>query len=206
MKKLFKKLFSIERIDLISKYFNTSNSMILEIGVHRAEFSKELLKNFNPKKLVLVDPWLSFDDIKYNNSFYGNLDNKGQSMQDNYFAEVSNFFQKEISTGKVEIFRDSSDNYFLMNKNKFDLIYIDGNHLYDFVKNDILNSLKCLNENGLIVTDDYKLKGWWNDDVTKAVDHCIEQNSLVVLNKHSLFNYHHQCIISKKDKIASNPL
>ena len=65
--------------------------------ISRAEFSKELLKNFNPKKLVLVDPWLSFDDIKYNNSFYGNLDNKGQSMQDNYFAEVSNFFHKAIS-------------------------------------------------------------------------------------------------------------
>ena len=196
MKKIFKKLFSVNRIDLISKYFNISNSYILEIGVHRAEFSKELLKNFNPKKLVLVDPWTSFDDAKYQNSFYGNSNNNGQIIQDTYFTEVSNFFEKEISNGKVEIFRDTSDNYFLKNKNKFDLIYIDGNHLYDFVKNDILNSLKCLNKNGIIVTDDYKLKGWWNDDVTKATNHCIKQNSLIVLDKHNLFNYHHQCIIS----------
>jgi hypothetical protein len=200
MKKIFKKLFSVNRIDLISKYFNTSNSFILEIGVHRAEFSKELLKNFNPKKLVLVDPWISFDDVKYQNSFYGNSNNNGQSSQDSYFAEVSNFFQRETSNGQVEIFRETSNNFFSMNKNKFDLIYIDGNHLYDFVKNDILNSLKSLNENGIIITDDYKLKGWWNDDVTKAVNYCIKQNSLVVLNRHSLFNYHHQCIISSSNK------
>ena len=56
MKKIFKKLFSVNRINLISKYLNLSNSLILEIGVHRGDFSKELLKNFNPKKLVLVDP------------------------------------------------------------------------------------------------------------------------------------------------------
>ena len=72
MKKIFKKLFSVNRIDLISKYLNSSNSLILEIGVHRGVFSKELLKNFNPKKLVLVDPWLAFDEVVYENSFYGN--------------------------------------------------------------------------------------------------------------------------------------
>ena len=44
MKKIFKKLFSVDRIELISKHFNLEDSSILEIGVHRGDFSKELFE------------------------------------------------------------------------------------------------------------------------------------------------------------------
>ncbi len=197
MKKIFKKLFSVDRIDLISKYLNFSDSLILEIGVHRGNFSKELMKNFNPKKLVLVDPWLAFDDSEYENSFYGNKGENGQLLQDQYYNEVINIFKNEILGGKIEVIRDISDNFFLNNQIKFDLIYIDGNHLYDFVKTDIINSLESLSPNGIIVLDDYKLKGWWKDGVTKAVDYLVKKKKIYFISKHNYFNYHHQCIIKK---------
>ena len=197
MKKIFKKLFSVNRIDLISKYLNSSNSFILEIGVHRGDFSKELLKNFNPKKLVLVDPWLAFDEVVYENSFYGNKYKDGQKVQNKFYKEVMKIFESEILNNKVEIIRDISENFFNKNKAKFDLIYIDGNHLYDFVKSDISNSLECLSEDGIIVLDDYRLKGWWKDGVTKAVDFFIREKKICFLEKHNLFNYHHQCVIKK---------
>ena len=197
MKKIFKKLFSVNRIDLISKYLNSSNSLILEIGVHRGDFSKELLKNFNPKKLVLVDPWLAFDEVVYENSFYGNKYKDGQKVQNKFYKEVMKIFESEILNNKVEIIRDISENFFNKNKAKFDLIYIDGNHLYDFVKGDISNSLECLSEDGIIVLDDYRLKGWWKDGVTKAVDFFIREKKICFLEKHNLFNYHHQCVIKK---------
>jgi hypothetical protein len=197
MKKIFKKLFSVNRIDLISNYFNTSNSFILEIGVHRAEFSRALLKNFNPKKLVLVDPWIAFNDSEYDSSFYGNKLKNGQSLQDQYYDEVVKSFDKEIKNYKVEIVRDTSDNFFTKNVVEFDLIYIDGNHIYDYVKKDIFNSLKFLKQDGIIVLDDYKLNGWWKDGVTKAVNYYHKNNKVDLLAKHDFFNYHHQCIISK---------
>ena len=197
MKKIFKKLFSVNRIDLISKYLNSSNSFILEIGVHRGDFSKELLKNFNPKKLVLVDPWLAFDEVVYENSFYGNKYKDGQKVQNKFYKEVMKIFESEILNNKVEIIRDISENFFNKNKTKFDLIYIDGNHLHDFVKSDISNSLECLSEDGIIVLDDYRLKGWWKDGVTKAVDFFIREKKICFLEKHNLFNYHHQCVIKK---------
>ena len=197
MKKIFKKLFSVNRIDLISKYLNSSNSLILEIGVHRGDFSKELLKNFNPKKLVLVDPWLAFDEVEYENSFYGNKYKDGQKIQNEFYKEVMKIFESEILNKKVEIIRDISENFFSKNKTKFDLIYIDGNHLYDFVRSDISNSLECLSEDGIIVLDDYRLKGWWKDGVTKAVDFFIREKKICFLDKHNLFNYHHQCVIKK---------
>ena len=197
MKKIFKKLFSVERIDLIKQYLKKKNPISLEIGVHRGDFSKKLFLNFRPKKLVLVDPWKVFDESIYKESWYGNSDKLGQKKQDQYYEEVTNHFEKEILNGEVEIFRTTSDKYFRTNKYKFDLIYIDGNHLYDFVQKDISNSLDHINDNALIILDDYKLKGWWNDGVTKAIDYFVDAKKIKILDSHNLFNYHHQCIMQK---------
>ena len=75
----------------------------------------------------------------------------------------------------------TSDDFFLQNNLKFDCVFIDGLHIYDQVKRDILNSSKFLNENGFILVHDclpkslssqavprYKLT--WNGDVWKAID------------------------------------
>lgn len=40
-------------------------------------------------------------------------------------------------------------------KGKFDLIYIDGDHFYEGVRTDILNSQKLLAKGGVILVDDY---------------------------------------------------
>ena len=50
--------------------------------------------------------------------------------------------------------RMSSDDFFNINKDKFDCIFIDGLHTYEQVKRDIDNSLKCINENGVIIVHD----------------------------------------------------
>ena len=197
MKKIFKKFFFVNRLDLISKFVDLNNPLILEIGVHRSSFSRELYNKFNPQKMFLVDPWKALDDEIYEDSFYGNSDNNNQAIQDQYYSEVVKNFENEIKDNRVEIFRDTSDNFFLSNKIKFDLIYIDGNHLYEYVKRDISNSLKYLNINGIIVLDDYLVKGWWQDGVTKAVNDFKNNNKIKILEKHSLFNFHNQCVLTK---------
>ena len=82
-----------------------------------------------------------------------------------------------VSGGNV---RKTSDQFFLENQKKFDIIFIDGLHVYRQVKKDILNSIKCLNKNGIILVHDcmpdslskqavprYKMQ--WNGDVWKAI-------------------------------------
>ena len=76
--------------------------------------------------------------------------------------------------------RKTSDAFFLSNTDKFDIIFIDGLHTYDQVKKDIINSVKCLKENGIVLVHDcmpdslakqavprFKMK--WNGDVWKAI-------------------------------------
>ena len=97
----------------------------------------------------------------------------------------------------MEVHRKTSDDFFDQNQLKFDLIYIDGNHLFDFVVRDITNSLNFINRDGIIVLDDYGVAGWWNDGITKAVNFFKKKKSIKIIRKHSLFDYHNQCIIKK---------
>ena len=197
MKKIFKKLFAKNRIDLIQQYLKVNDPSILEIGIHRGDFSKQLISKFNPKKLYLVDPWMAYNDFIYKNSWYGNSDKSNQKIQDEYYFDLLKYFEKNIYEKIVEVHRKTSDDFFLTNKKKFDLIYIDGNHLFEFVKRDIFNSLKFITEDGIIMLDDYALKGWWDDGITKAVNFHKKEKNIKIIRKHNIFDYHHQCLIKK---------
>ena len=76
--------------------------------------------------------------------------------------------------------KTTSDDFFLSNTGKFDIIFIDGLHIYEQVKKDILNSINCLNDGGIVLVHDcmpdslakqavprFKMK--WNGDVWKAI-------------------------------------
>ena len=51
-------------------------------------------------------------------------------------------------------YKMTSDGFFKINKDKFDIIFIDGLHIKGQVETDILNSLDILNENGIIMVHD----------------------------------------------------
>lgn len=52
------------------------------------------------------------------------------------------------------------------NTNRFDLIYVDGDHRFDFALHDLESSWKSLNPGGLLIFDDYGNSD--TPDVTKA--------------------------------------
>jgi len=52
-------------------------------------------------------------------------------------------------------FEGKSSVFWEQNKEKFDLIYIDGSHNYEDVKLDLNCAWVCLQKNGLLLTDDY---------------------------------------------------
>ena len=138
------------------------------------------------------------NNIKYNWSIYPrryqiineiiNLKNSTDYLEIGCFKN-ENFNEINISN-KIGVdpisggtHRMTSDQFFLTNKNFFDLIFIDGLHTYDQVKKDILNSLKFLRTDGIILIHDcLPRKIWyqtpkrmsftWNGDVWKALVEC----------------------------------
>ena len=93
-----------------------------------------------------------------------------------------------VSGGTI---RDTSDNFFKTNNEKFDCIFIDGLHKYSQVKKDIQNSLNFLNNDGIILLHDClpnnyydqaipRCQWTWNGDVWKALVECRTDENLDV--------------------------
>jgi hypothetical protein len=102
-------------------------------------------------------------------------------------CDQNQLFSKVIIDNKIGVdpvsggnIRKTSDDFFKENNDKFDIVFIDGLHTYEQVKKDIINSVNCLNENGIILVHDcmpdslgkqavprYKMQ--WNGDVWKAI-------------------------------------
>ena len=93
-----------------------------------------------------------------------------------------------VSGGNV---RKTSDYFFKENKSNFDIVFIDGLHTYEQVKKDILNSVNCLLDEGIILVHDcmpdslgkqavprYKMQ--WNGDVWKAIVDLRQQENLEI--------------------------
>lgn len=140
-------------------------SICAEIGVHEGEFSRQILTTVEPRRLHLIDPW------KQGEGLFGNQAAREQTSMDERYLKVKDQFAEEIAANRVlmhralsdEIVDDFEDSY-------FDWIYIDGNHLYEFVKQDLEFYYPKVKNGGYITGDDYGNKGWWDNGIKKAVD------------------------------------
>jgi hypothetical protein len=146
-------------------------SVCAEIGVWKGDFSRKLLNRVQPQTLHLIDPWEFIDDGGYERAAYGGKVAKGQEDMDKLFENVQERFASEIAGGVVRIHRATSadagpsfpDDY-------FDWVYIDANHSYEFVREDLRVYHTKVKPGGYLAGDDYGTKGWWGTGVKDAVD------------------------------------
>lgn len=127
----------------------TPGSAILEIGVFRGTFAK-FLRSLSPRELHLVDP---FSGVLCS----GNAD--GVYVQgingDDAFDEVVAMFQYDKV---VQIHRDWSPAALLLFPDEhFDVIYIDGDHTYEGVRDDLSEAFKKTKDGGLLCGHDYEV-------------------------------------------------
>jgi hypothetical protein len=100
--------------------------------------------------------------------------------QDLLFSKINIDKKTGVDPNSGGTIRDTSDNFFKNNSDKFDIIFIDGLHEYDQVKRDINNSIKFLNNDGVIYLHDCMPESFirqavprssniWNGDVWKNI-------------------------------------
>jgi hypothetical protein len=143
-----------------------------EIGVHKGEFSEQILRIVKPRKLHLIDPWKYESSEEYWGTLYGGKGAPGGQVEmDQRYDDVCIRFHRHIRSGRFTVHRGCSahvcggfpDEY-------FDWVYIDGNHVYEFVKSDLELFYPKVKAGGYLAGDDYKLGGWWKGGVKLAVD------------------------------------
>lgn len=145
------------------------DSVCAEIGVHEGDFSREILDLAAPYRLHLIDPWEHMEE--YESALFGGQAPDGQVSLDERYGKVMERLAGEIDSGQIKVHRGYSSSVAgEFGDSYFDWVYIDGNHLYEFVKQDLELYYPKVKSGGYIAGDDYGGKGWWDNGVQKAVD------------------------------------
>ena len=173
-----------------------------------------ILNNF----LGYITSSTSKDKFSYNWNLYlkryeiiQNIINKKKFKS---FLEIGSFnndtFDKILVPNKIGVdpekggnVRLTSDEFFKINKAFFDIIFIDGLHLYEQVRKDFFNSLNFLNPEGIILIHDclpnkfrdqtrLRSHDLWNGDVWKLI---VELRTLDYIQLHTIIADHGVAII-----------
>lgn len=138
----------------------------VEVGVWRGEFSRMILNQVKPDRLILIDPWKNFDTRE--DAFDGQT--KDQEFEAIY-ASVRDKYAPEIAAGQVEIRRGLSQPVLsAMAPGSLSFVYLDGDHSYDGVTADLAATFPLMKQGGIIMLDDYHRRGWWGDGVVRAAN------------------------------------
>ncbi len=143
---LFSKLIG----DYLAGRFTTVNrAQFLEIGVWKASTLPNLVEDLGPIfNYVGVDPYGQLDDDYYRGPFGFWKTNR---EADKIYKQAKAEFDRLGAT----LIRETSQNFFAHNTQKFDVIFVDGDHRYNGCLYDCEASLKHIKPGGLLVIDDY---------------------------------------------------
>ncbi|WP_409365308.1 glycosyltransferase family 2 protein [Aliiroseovarius halocynthiae] len=122
-----------------------------EIGVWNGGFSEHILHVTQPTELVLIDPWDLLADQNPDDWTHKKHSEAEEMrvMRKNVEALYGSLSNVSVRQGfSAEVLASYPDNY-------FDWVYIDGNHLYDFVCKDLELSFRKVRPGGTIAGDDF---------------------------------------------------
>lgn len=132
------------------------NGIGVEVGVFKGEFSKQILENWDCT-LYMVDVWDSLSKDEYiDASDHGNFDEN-----EVYSAAINNI--KGYEDRAIMIRAKSEVASCMFNDNSLDFVYIDANHAYDYVVQDINLWYPKVKSGGYICGHDYLLYVDYND-------------------------------------------
>lgn len=136
-----------------------------EIGVWRGHSSIGFLRLLPTlKRFILVDPWIQYPD------YAASGDHKAQAdlQDDKLICEDRLYFFRD----KIELFPQMSLEVAAKTPdNSLDFIFVDANHSYEYVKQDILAWLPKIKRGGLLAGHDIDLPDF--PGVRKAVEETI---------------------------------
>lgn len=150
--------------------------------MNRTDIINSLIKKYKYKSYLEIGL-----DNPHNN--FCNIQCELKHSVDPYFEEDHQGKDAPITEEFLEYLthRMTSDEFFSTTNMKYDIIFIDGLHHEDQVGRDIINGLKHLNKNGIIVVHDClpaseinqkvpRETSTWNGDVWKAITMLHTQN------------------------------
>lgn len=170
-------LYIFDKFSLFNKKLKA-----LEIGSYEGRSSFFLLNNLKNAELACVDTFKPFHELQ------GDFPEKFNEIYENFKSNTLEFSERAVT------FKQDSKNFFLKNRDKFDLIYVDGSHEYKDVVYDAQESFANLNQYGIIIFDDFL---WEHKKVTLSPTFAILKFLKKNLKKIKILYLNYQIIIQK---------
>ena len=148
---------------LMDYYKDKKNLVGVEIGVFDGEHASNILETLDIHTLYLIDPYDEYkDDVSI-------VRRKGKLRCYSY-----KHLPEEIRKNKkVKLIKKESKEGLLDIKEKVDFVYIDGNHSYEYVKEDIEKGYNIVKDGGVLGGHDYVYRHY---GVLQAVAEFVESN------------------------------
>lgn len=134
---------------------------IVEIGVYKGEYTEVLAKA--GLKVYAIDPW--DEAVEY--PYYNGKSNP-QAVEDENYAITKKRLEKYSNV--ILIKRTSMDALELFEDESLDAVYIDGNHSFKYVAEDIASWIKKVRKGGFVCGHDYFYGNKENFHVRYVVD------------------------------------
>lgn len=153
----------------LAEYFNKQGYKVgAEVGVFDGSYSKILCDAIPNLKLYCVDPWTvykGYRDHKFTTSMQRAEDKARETL-----APYNCHFIKDFSVEAAKTFADES----------LDFVYIDGNHEYDYVKQDIEAWAPKVRKGGIVSGHDYYAMRSGNRGVIDAVNEYTNKHGIAL--------------------------
>ena len=154
----------------ISLIYAIDIQTIVEVGVFRGKNAEVLRELFPKAHLYLVDPWTPSEAYLSSGSAVSENTKVYQKAEE----RVKTLFEDDPQVTLIK--KDAETAADLLPSN-LDLVFIDANHSYETVKQDILTYLPKMRTGGILSGHNYGRKRI--PDVKKAVQECFKDNFLL---------------------------
>lgn len=162
-----------------------------EIGVWKGEFSELVLSHRNLSRYYLIDPWEFQPEHK--KTWYGGLVAKSQSNMNDVMNVAKSRLERFDNTVFLRQFSSDASNS--IDDLELDWVYIDGNHHYEYVLEDLKIYYKKVKTGGYLICDDYN---WADENGNRCVKQAIVSFLAKNTNKVALVEIEHgQAVLIK---------
>jgi len=120
----------------------------VEIGVYRAQHARAMLKDLDIKKLYLIDPYIIYPG-------YSGLGVRNWQTLAGVQIHAQETLRRLGYSNRIKWLIMTSNDAVDKVKEKLDFVYIDGNHDYQYVMDDLTNWTPKVKKGGLMAGHDY---------------------------------------------------
>lgn len=139
------------RWDVIYNLLKDKNDLnIAEIGVFEGKLTRKLLKNLDIKKFWLIDPYKMYPS-------YNDTKSEQKLLNQAYIKLQKEVLDKHSNVEHIKDFSEKASEKIA--NNTLDLVFIDGNHDYQYVMQDINLWSDKVKPGGIISGHDYAYPG-----------------------------------------------